>query len=42
MLLLAGARALVSNKYCIAFEADLVASGATIAAVPERVFASPV
>lgn len=36
------ARSLVSNKRSIAFEADLVAAGATTAAVPKRVFASPV
>lgn len=41
-LLPLGARSPVSNKCSIAFEADLVAAGAIIAAVPERVFVSPV
>lgn len=41
-LLPACASSLVSNKCSVAFEADLVAAGTTIAAVLERVFASPV
>lgn len=36
------ASSLASNECSVALEADLVAAGATIAAVPETVFASPV